>query len=901
MSTKVSSSSSKNKQQKQKGTNIQFFWEKKNSKNRSRFNLLLLDYGEYLLEDLSAYYFPIPTSDLSKAFEVKDSLKVQGRLKLCSRSLIFEPADVRFPIMKFPYKYITCSLEEFRLKDSEIEALSQDLSPDGFFTYTSSCYINMKENNKIGPYKTVDLNSAGGSHRCVFTLVHAELSQFLVKVEQLRHIHSLYITQGSSVANQLLKPFIETAQLWTLNFNTSQLVSFHEQMLFDAPVALRRIRPLMTHPGSLMMTESRVYFQPSQLNNIGGELIIHFEIRRISRVFKRRYLLRQTGLEVLLNDGSSYLFACDTKHVRDYLYDTLVSQPTLRKLQRSDLSESSNVNSSARYRSGVQSTSNEITQMTALWQKRHISNFEYLMFLNNEADRSINDIAQYPVFPHIIADFTSRKLNLESPSTFRDLSKPVGALNPERLEYFRERFLSMPGADSGSGLPPPFLYGTHYSTPGYVLHYLVRVAPEYMLCLQNGKFDAPDRMFHSIEGMWQSCLTNPADLKELIPEFFTGSGEFLVNFDDLDLGHRQTGERLNDVDLPPWADSPRDFIRKNAKALESDYVSAHLHEWIDLIFGYKQKGEEAVKANNLYYHVTYEGAVDLDKIDDSRERDAMVLQIQEFGQTPKQLFVHPHPCRNDPINHTVTNCNTSAEQNAIVGTDGMKGSDIQHLKVGMDFNEKVSSNTAKDLSDVRHNFSTRIIDDIDDGEVKIVHLDDDFKRQVAVELQTNPDFNSNTNTQNSGQVRQISADIIDKSSVTPARMIVRAPSQESRANVESVGKGTGAVGNLLDTVFSWSKTTAASLLSTPSQGSNPQLSQDALNVNNSQTRNSVNLKSSTTPQKSLRNNRSSSTSWSPLRMRLGSSSAEQLKQKQQQTADADLIARFRRPSDNPPP
>jgi hypothetical protein len=31
---------------------------------------------------------------------------------------------------------------------------------------------------------------------------------------------------------------------------------------------------------------------------------------------------------------------------------------------------------------------------------------------------------------------------------------------------------------------PPFLYGTHYSTPGYVLFYLVRVAPEYMLRLQ---------------------------------------------------------------------------------------------------------------------------------------------------------------------------------------------------------------------------------------------------------------------------------------------------------------------------------------------------------------------------------------------------------------------------------
>jgi hypothetical protein len=197
------------------------------------------------------------------------------------------------------------------------------------------------------------------------------------------------------------------------------------------------------------------------------------------------------------------------------------------------------------------------------------------------------------------------------------------------------------------GIPPPFLYGTHYSTPGYVLYYLVRVAPEYMLCLQNGRFDASDRMFHSIADTWESCLTNPTDLKELIPEFFIGSGEFLVNIDDLDLGHRHSGERLHDVELPPWAESPRDFIRKHAKALESEYVSEHLHEWIDLIFGYKQQGHEAIKSDNLFYYLTYEGSVNLETVKDVRERAALEQQIQEFGQTPRQLFKAPHPIRRD--------------------------------------------------------------------------------------------------------------------------------------------------------------------------------------------------------------------------------------------------------------
>ncbi len=45
-----------------------------------------------------------------------------------------------------------------------------------------------------------------------------------------------------------------------------------------------------------------------------------------------------------------------------------------------------------------------------------------------------------------------------------------------------------------------------------------------------------------------------------------------------------------------------DFTRQCREALECDYVSAHLHHWIDLIFGYKQRGEEALEANNCESH-----------------------------------------------------------------------------------------------------------------------------------------------------------------------------------------------------------------------------------------------------------------------------------------------------------
>jgi hypothetical protein len=50
---------------------------------------------------------------------------------------------------------------------------------------------------------------------------------------------------------------------------------------------------------------------------------------------------------------------------------------------------------------------------------------------------------------------------------------------------------------------------------------------------------------------------------------------------------RQQGKgAVSDVELPPWADGPHDFVRQMREALEAEHVSEHLHEWVDLVFGY---------------------------------------------------------------------------------------------------------------------------------------------------------------------------------------------------------------------------------------------------------------------------------------------------------------------------
>nr|CDS30185.2 neurobeachin [Hymenolepis microstoma] len=127
---------------------------------------------------------------------------------------------------------------------------------------------------------------------------------------------------------------------------------------------------------------------------------------------------------------------------------------------------------------------------------------------------------------------------------------------------------------------------------------------------KGGKFDHPNRLFYSVAATWSGCLEISTNVKEHIPEFLY-LPEMFENTNGYDFGTLDDGTKLGDVELPPWATSPEEFVRIHRQALESDLVSCQLHHWIDLIFGYKQRGPEAVKAVNTFHYLTYEGSVNV--------------------------------------------------------------------------------------------------------------------------------------------------------------------------------------------------------------------------------------------------------------------------------------------------
>ncbi|KAI1154064.1 beige/BEACH domain-containing protein [Nemania diffusa] len=384
---------------------------------------------------------------------------------------------------------------------------------------------------------------------------------------------------------------------------------------------------------------------------------------------KRRFLFRDVAIEIFFTDGRSYLLTTKDLTTRDEVFSRLTSKTPHTsgpnslpnpedawRLESLKMFEESPQTFGSKF--GNIFNSSPWSPIMRRWQRGEISNFHYLMLVNTMAGRTFNDLTQYPVFPWILADYTSDELNLEDPTTFRDLSKPMGAQTARRQAEYSARYASL--AEIGES---PFHYGTHYSSAMIVASYLIRLPPfvhSYIL-LQGGNFDHADRLFFSIEGSWKSASQDTgSDVRELIPEFFC-LPEFLTNVNGYNFGTRQgAGGQVHDVQLPPWAKGdPNIFVAKHREALESPYVSQNLHHWIDLVFGNKQRGEAAVENLNVFHHLSYYGAKDLDNIADSEERHATTSIIHNFGQTPHQVFTKPHPPRENtsfPARRLDTSC-----------------------------------------------------------------------------------------------------------------------------------------------------------------------------------------------------------------------------------------------------
>jgi factor associated with neutral sphingomyelinase activation len=351
--------------------------------------------------------------------------------------------------------------------------------------------------------------------------------------------------------------------------------------------------------GLFALSPSCLLFSP--LVNARPRVDLSINMKSVQLALKYRYLGMDVGLRLEVAQSCTVLLLFETEEQRDGIYAYLQ-----HKAKFSDALEM-------------------LPSYTLQWQTGLLTNFEYVMLLNNVASRCTLDLRQYPVFPWVLRQLYGEELDLADSKNYRDLGVPVAALNTERLEQAMQRKTAS----------EEHRHSSFYSNASTVLYYLIRQFPEFIIKRQNSIIGSHDRIFKSIERAFRSSLTLTGDFKETVPEFYTSNSSFLINSELMQLDE----EPLADVELPLWAKDSTHFSELMEQAFESDSVSADLSSWIDLVFGFKQRGEQASAADNLFSESVYSSSWRNTDV----QRKASEALAAEFGQSPTQLFTHPHP------------------------------------------------------------------------------------------------------------------------------------------------------------------------------------------------------------------------------------------------------------------
>jgi hypothetical protein len=458
---------------------------------------------------------------------------------------------------------------------------------------------------------------------------------------------SLKFKHSPVVLSNLQKPFLKKKPVFRwkkpnfpdlfafpVDANLQNYFFFHKQEYFVCEM----IHQLTFVPCffSLKMTQAKarievlLNFQHSSLNKASvielkkykfkrhKKLMIKIPFADIKEVKPYKFLQKRSALMMITRGHEQIIFNFNTTESASKVESLISGILKTKALKRKDSRQG-----------------NDSRFSSSKWLRNDLSNFKYLMKVNLNASRSMSDFSQYPVFPLLIKGF-GKSMHL------RELYHPIGMVGDEkRAKVFLSRYKSSDNFTEH----PSYHYGSHYSSPATVFNFLIRLHPYDKGCkaIQSGHFDLPDRLFFSLKFMLKNIMEEMSDVREMIPEFYS-MPEFLLNLNNFDFGVNQQNTRVHNVILPEmFNSSPYRMVYVFRQLLECKEVSSELGGWIDLIFGCRQNGQEAIEARNVFFHLTYEDNVRQALSMSDSNHQAIQTQIYHFGQTPVQIFDKQHP------------------------------------------------------------------------------------------------------------------------------------------------------------------------------------------------------------------------------------------------------------------
>ena len=253
----------------------------------------------------------------------------------------------------------------------------------------------------------------------------------------------------------------------------------------------------------------------------------------------------------------------------------------------------------------------------------------------------------------------------------------------------------------------PYIFGTHFSNEMYVSHFLVRLFPYpfNMIEIQGNGFDCPDRLFYNLNNIFFSSTHEKSDLRELIPEFFT-LPEMFMNLNNLNFGKIEDryyilnmkksnkeeekcddniintknsskddkSLQIDDVALPPWTKQDpyyftqimREVFEGGIELNKSQNKHININPWLDLIFGYYQRGIKAQIKGNIFIPASYDGVIDSrikeEKLLKNRGEYEYLIRFFEIGVHPTKVFEKINKEIKKEINYQITSIKNDNEE-----------------------------------------------------------------------------------------------------------------------------------------------------------------------------------------------------------------------------------------------